>query len=127
MEGFPGDIKLKKEKKKCKRGLKYATFCVGRKEESENVHVSAHLCKKRHKKENPEINGVGYLQRTGWKGWVYTYELVLTFGTSLMFHILKINKNEKKKSNSQVQTELKLQMNSIILWFQVNNTTTLKG
>ena len=45
MEGFPGDIKLKKEKTKCKRGLRYAVFCVGKK--NKKMYMFLLICAKR--------------------------------------------------------------------------------
>lgn len=60
MEGFPEDITLEKENV-------MRIFCVGIKEEQENVLVSAHSCRNRHRKERPkgDINSTGYLHRMG--------------------------------------------------------------
>lgn len=60
MEGFPEDVTLEKENVMC-------IFYVGIKEGQENVHVSALLCRKRHRKERPksDINSTGYFHRMG--------------------------------------------------------------
>lgn len=74
---------------------------------------SAHLCKKRHRKDKPETNGTGCLQGMRRKDGAGSgpVSCVLTFGTTPMFHTLKMNKNEKNKTSDEVQTEHNLQIN----------------
>lgn len=60
-------------------------------------YPSAFLYKKKHRKDQSEINEIGYLQgvdRNEWQALVVTlfstaFCIVLTFGTMIMFYILK--------------------------------------
>lgn len=69
MEGFPGDI-IKLKVGGVHKRAKVRYYRWGGKGENEKIYAYlVHLFKKIHRKDKPEINGIGYLQTKGCKEW----------------------------------------------------------